>query len=158
MGAAAAPSSDRPWWARLLLATAWTGSIAALLWSLTRVGHGRLSTPPLFDGDRLSAWLADRDAVTVGFALLRLVALGLGWYLLVVTGLGLLARASRLPGLVRLADLATVPAVRRALGGMAGLGLSASAVTRSTGALIGPAQAPAGPRRPWAGGCRSPRC
>jgi hypothetical protein len=109
---------------------------------LHHLGAGSLSTPPLLDRSALQRWLDQRDAVTVAFALVRLVALVLGWYLLVVTSLGLAARATRIPGLVRLVDLATVPAVRRALGAIAGVGLSASTATLMAGSVL-PERAPA---------------
>jgi len=126
-----------PWWQRVLLTVLWTGSVAAIIFVLHRLGSGSLSTPPFTDSTRLQAWTDERDAVTVAFALLRLVALALAWYLLVVTVLGLLARATRIPGLVALTDLGTVPAVRRVLGGIAGIGLTASAATL----LVGPSLA-----------------
>ncbi len=126
-----------PWWQRVLLSVLWTGSVVAIIFVLHRLGTGSLSTPPFTDSTRLQAWMDERDAVTMAFALLRLVALALAWYLLAVTVLGLLARASRIPGLVALTDLGTVPAVRKVLGGIAGIGLTASAATL----LVGPSLA-----------------
>jgi hypothetical protein len=135
--AAAGPSA----WQRALGAVAWLGLLVGMVVALHRMGSGSLSTPPLLDRAALQRWLDGRDAVTVAFAVVRLVALVLGWYLLVVTTVGLAARATRIPALVRLTDLATVPAVRRALGAVAGVGLSASAATLMAGSLL-PDQAP----------------
>lgn len=107
----------------------WLIGLGAVLWAMHRLGHGALSTPPLTDRSALQRWTTDRDPVTIGFALLRLVALATAWYLVAVTVLGALARASRLPRLVALSDLATLPPVRRLLGGVFGLGLTAAAGT-----------------------------
>lgn len=130
-----------PAWQRALGAVAWLALLVAMVVALHRLGSGSLSTPPLLDRAALQRWLDGRDAVTVAFALVRLVALVLGWYLLVVTTVGLAARATRIPALVRLTDLATIPAVRRVLGAVAGVGLSASAATLMAGSVL-PDQVP----------------
>ncbi len=121
---------------------AWIATLVAIIWGLGRLGSGQLSTPPLLDRSALQEWLDRRDAVTVAFALLRLVGLALAWYLLVVTTLGLAARLSHVPALVRLADLATIPAVRKVLGAVAGVGLTASAASLMAASML-PDQAPA---------------
>ena len=123
------PEDDIPAWRRFLVGAAWIVALVATIFVLGRLGAGQLSTPPLLDRSELQLWLDDRDAVVAAFALIRLIGLGLAWYLLVVTVLGLAARLSRIPGLVRLADLATLPAVRKILGGVAGVGLTASAAS-----------------------------
>lgn len=127
---------------RLLAGGAWILALVAIIWLLARLGSGSLSTPPLLDRSALQLWLDDRDAVTVAFAVVRLIGLVLAWYLLVVTVVGLAARLSRIPALVRLSDLATVPAVRRVLGAIAGVGLTASAASLMAASLL-PDQAPA---------------
>lgn len=116
------------WW-RLLVALGWIAVLIATILVLGRLGAGQLSTPPLLDRAELRAWLDQRDAITVAFAFVRLVGLVLAWYLLAVTVVGLLARVTRIPALVRLSDLATIPAVRRFLGTVAGVGLTASAAS-----------------------------
>ncbi len=118
-----------PVWRRLLVGAAWIVGLVATILVLGRLGSGQLSTPPLLDRSELQLWLDDRDAVVAGFALIRLIALALAWYLLVTTVLGLAARLSRIPALVRLADVATLPAVRKVLGAVAGVGLTASAAS-----------------------------
>ncbi|MGI8939110.1 MAG: hypothetical protein ACR2JF_13040 [Iamia sp.] len=127
---------------RALAGVAWIATLVAIIWGLGRLGSGQLSTPPLLDRSALQEWLDGRDAVTVAFALLRLVGLALAWYLLIVTTLGLAARLSRIPALVRLADLATIPAVRKVLGAIAGVGLTASAASLMAASML-PDQAPA---------------
>lgn len=128
---------------RLLSAAAGIGGLVAVILLLGRLGSGPLATPPLLDRAELRRWLDERDAVVVAFAAVRLVALGLAWYLLVVTVLGLAARLSRVPALVRLADLATVPAVRRLLGAVAGVGITASAGALAAAQLL-PDRVPGG--------------
>lgn len=126
-----------PWWRRALLSLGWVGALAAIVYVLHALGEGQLSTPPFTDFDALRKWMDARDAVEVAFAFLRVVALVLAWYLLIVTVLGLLARLSRVPSLVALTDLGTIPAVRKLLGAVAGIGLTASAATL----LVGPSLA-----------------
>lgn len=141
--AAPAVADDTPAWRRFLVGAAWIVALVATILVLNRLGSGQLSTPPLLDRSELQLWLDDRDAVVAAFALIRLVGLALAWYLLVVTVLGLAARLSRIPGLVRLADLATLPAVRKILGTVAGVGLTASAASLMAANLF-PDDAPTG--------------
>jgi hypothetical protein len=126
---------------RALAGAAWLAALVAALVLLHSLGSGQLSTPPLLDRSALQDWLDERDAVVAAFALVRLLGLALAWYLLAVTVLGLAARLSRIPGLVRLADLATVPAVRRVLGTIAGVGLTASAASLMAAEML-PHEAP----------------
>jgi hypothetical protein len=126
---------------RFLVGALWIVALIATILVLNRLGSGQLSTPPLLDRSELQLWLDDRDAVVAAFAVIRLVGLALAWYLLVVTVLGLAARLSHIPALVRLADLATLPAVRKILGAVAGVGLTASAASLMAANLF-PDQAP----------------
>lgn len=120
---------ELPAWRRLLVGATWIVALVATILVLNRLGSGQLSTPPLLDRSELQLWLDDRDAVVAAFAVIRLIGLALAWYLLVTTVVGLAARLSRIPALVRLADLATLPAVRKILGAVAGVGLTASAAS-----------------------------
>lgn len=132
---------------RLLVGSLWIAGLVATILVLNRLGSGQLSTPPLLDRAALQLWLDDRDAVVAAFAIVRLIGLALAWYLLVVTVLGLAARLSHVPALVRLADLATLPAVRKILGAVAGVGITASAATLAAAQLF-----PDQPARPAATG------
>lgn len=114
---------------RVLVILAWMAALVATIWGLGKLGTGALSPPPLRDGGDLQRWLDGRDAVTTAFALVRLLGLALAWYLVAVTVLAVVARASRIPALVRLADVTTIPAVRRVLTAVAGAGLTASATS-----------------------------
>lgn len=98
---------------------------------LLRVGRGPLSTPPVTHLDQLRLWMDGRTGVDVAFAFLRLGAIAVAGYLVVTTALGLLAKTTRSARLSRLSDLATVPSVRRLVGGVAGVSLSASVATFS---------------------------
>jgi hypothetical protein len=90
----------------------WIGSMAAialaLMW-LHLLGAGDL------DGALLAA-----------FALLRLVALAFGWYLLLITALGGTAHLLRLRWLSSIVERLTPPFARGMLGGMALLGVMAA--------------------------------
>lgn len=68
------------------------------------------------------------DGVTTAFAGVRIVALALAWYLLLVTLLALVARSLRVARAVRWADAITVPVVRHLVNRAAGLALAASLV------------------------------
>lgn len=68
------------------------------------------------------------DGVNTAFGGLRLVALALASYLLLVTLLGVFARALRVACAVRWADAVTVPLVRHLVNRAAGLALAASLV------------------------------
>lgn len=59
--------------------------------------------------------LGEQEPVMSAFAVLRLMALGIAWYLVVVTVLGLVARATRIPALVRSTNALAVAPVRRLL-------------------------------------------
>jgi nucleoid-associated protein YgaU len=66
------------------------------------------------------------DGVSVAFAAMRVGALVIGWYLLVVTAVGLVLRALRLGAAIRVADLVTVPLVRRLVHRAASVAVAAS--------------------------------
>jgi hypothetical protein len=70
------------------------------------------------------AWLTARDPATAAFAVTRVATLGLAWYLLVATAVGTVVRVVREPRMVLLADLVTVPFVRRVLHAALGFGVA----------------------------------
>lgn len=105
---------------------AWLAFVAAMVVALHAVG-GRLAPPPLSSLDGAPAWLEQRQPVDVVFAVLRLVALVLGWYLLVVTVVSVAARLLRLAAVVTVVDVVTVPSVRRLVNAALGLSLVATA-------------------------------
>lgn len=126
------------WCAALLLGT-------ALFHAL---GDGSLAPPPL-DPSGWGPWIAGRDVLVATMALLRLVVLGLCWYLVGVTTIGTVARLLRAARLTRLADALTLPIVRRLLQQTLGVALATTMITATTGPSLAvpatsPAQAPAG--------------
>lgn len=121
------------WCAALLLGT-------ALFHAL---GDGSLAPPPL-DPSSWGRWIQDRDALVATMALLRLVVLGLCWYLVGVTTVGTVARLLRAARLTRLADALTLPVVRRLLQQTLGVVLATTMVTAASGpSLAVPAASPA---------------
>ncbi len=117
---------QRDRWVRTGLGSVWILALGATVFALHALGHGRLSAPPSGSFERLRSWLDGRDTPTAAFALVRLGTLLVASYLLVATLLGLTVRRLRNPRLMRLADLAILPIVRRLLATVAGFSLSAS--------------------------------
>ena len=97
------------------------------------LGSGVLAAPPVSPSG-WSEWAAGREPTVVGIALLRLVTLGLCWYLVGVTTVGLVARLLRAARLIRIADALTVPWVRRLLQQGLGIALATAMVTSAAGA------------------------
>ncbi len=116
-----------------------TGAVAAL-----HAAGGSLAPPPVGGLGDLGGWLEQRQPVEAAFAVLRLVALALAWYLLGATVLATGARMLRLRSLAVI-DAVTVPALRRLVNGAVGLSLAASALpaTASTAGAVGDGPAPA---------------
>ena len=121
---------------------AWVAFLAAGLAALHAMSAS-LAPPPLARPGQVGDWFHQRQPAEVVFALLRLVALVLAWYLLAVTACGLLARALRLATLVRAVDALTVPAVRRMVNGAVGLSLGATALAGPVGTTVVAAEPPA---------------
>ena len=121
------------------------GGAAAVL----QLAGAALPSPPLTAPSRWSDWLSDREPVVVAFSVLRLLALALAWYSLVVTVAGALAR------LLAAADLAagrsvrvtqarldrlTLRPLRRVLAGTMSVGISTASLTPvAAGAVSRPA-------------------
>lgn len=118
-------SARIPRWAGPLLGTAI--ALAAMA-GLHALGAGTLAAPPTTSGQDLLDWVRSTDPTTVGMVALRLLALAVGYHLIATTALGVIGRVMRRPGLVRLAEWATLPPFRSTVRRVAGLGLSASAV------------------------------
>lgn len=117
---------------RALPLLAWLAALAAGIALFHGMGAGPLAAPPLTDPAGWAAWAAEREPLVAGVAILRLLVLGLAWYLVGVTTIGLVARLLRAARLIRVADALTVPAVRRLLQGALGLGLATAVVGAAT--------------------------
>lgn len=111
---------------RTAAVAAWATFLAGCVSALHRLG-GPLAPPPLSDPSGLGRWLDARLPAEAAFAVVRLAALALAWYLLAATVAGALARLSGAASAVRLADAVSIPAVRRVVGGAVGLSMLAGA-------------------------------
>jgi hypothetical protein len=118
----------------------WTLGLLAAIAALTLAGRGALAAPSVLDPAAWGPWAVGRDALTIAFAVLRLLTLALAWYLLGATLIGVVARLARWRRLVAVADVLTVPAVRRLLQSALGAGLASAALT-----VGAPGAAPATP-------------
>lgn len=110
---------------RLLL---WVAFLGAALLAVNALGTGALAPPQLTEPSTWTDWAARREPLDAVFAVMRLVVLALGWYLVGCTALGVVARMLRWGRLIALADLLTVPAVRGLLQSALGLGLATAAL------------------------------
>ena len=111
------------------------GGCALVLWW---VRPRQALLPPVHHAGGLAAWLAHRDPVLTVVALARGVGLVLATYLLVTSGLALVAGLTRSRALSRLARAVTVPALRRLLPATLGVGLVlATTAAASPGATAG---------------------
>lgn len=100
--------------------------------SFHALGSGSLAPPPLAPTG-WSSWVGGRDPLVATVAVLRLIVLGLAWYLLVATAVGVAARSLRAARLVRIADALTIPIVRRLLQGAFGLTVATAVATATPG-------------------------
>src|SRR5690349_3087042 len=107
----------RPW----IALPAWIVTLLAGLAILGRPSSPVLAAPPLHDPGRWGDWASSRTPVEAALAIVRLLALGLGWYLLAIGALAVVARISGRARAMRLAGLLTIPALRPLLFGLAGL-------------------------------------
>lgn len=101
------------------------GAVAATVWVLQRAGGGQLAPPPLTDPKQWGRWAAEREPLVAALAVVRLMAVGAVWYLLVATVVGGVLRLFRAGRLVTVADRLTIPALRRLLVATAGVTLAA---------------------------------
>lgn len=113
----------------------WVAVLGAAIVAFTAMGSGQLAGPPM-DPGAWAGWADARDPVVATVALLRLVVLGLAWYLAAVTLVGALARVARLTTMVRFTDALTLPIVRRVLQTSLGVGLATAVVVSSTTAPV----------------------
>ncbi len=100
-------------------------AVAAVAWVLQRAGTGQLAAPPLNEPSQWGKWAAEREPLVAAVAVVRLLAFGAVWYLLVATVVGGVLRLFRVGRLVSLADRLTIPALRRLLVATAGVTLAA---------------------------------
>lgn len=131
MAGSTVADQDRTGLRRLLLLTGWILGLTLGIVLFHQLGSGPLQAPPLASPGQWSSWAAQREPLQAVMALLRLVVLALSWYLVGVTTIGLVAYLSRIAGLIRLAEVLTVPVLRRGLQAVLGLGLATAMVGAS---------------------------
>lgn len=141
-GAAPAASPSLRRWSPLLL---WSACLLAALVLLRWFGAGRLATPPVTDPVAWWSWAAEGDPLTVTMAALRVLAIGLTWYLTGATSISVLARVLRAARLVRLADALSIGPVRVVTQQAVGVGLATGVlVTAVPMTPVGPSPAAVG--------------
>lgn len=122
-------------------------ALMATLVGLHLLDAGALAAPPFLAGTgALRRWLDARDAAAAVFALIRLGAVIVTWYLLVTALAALALRAMGAARAATLAEALSLPAARRLVQAVAGVSLAASAVGVA-GALTAPGAAGAAVRR-----------
>jgi hypothetical protein len=108
------------------------GALAGLgLVVLDALGRGALATPPFESSATFLSYVDERGGLISAFALLRLVTIGVGWYLVAIAVLNITAEAIGSVALLRTVGWFTLPSVRRLLTGAAGLGFSSAVVLGS---------------------------
>lgn len=115
---------------RLAPLVGWLAFLAVALAVVHDLGDGALATPPLHD---LDGWLERTGPPAAAFAVLRLVTLGLGWYLLGSTALALGLRLLRVHGAADGVEARAPRLVRRLVRGAVGLTIATGAMTSAAG-------------------------
>jgi hypothetical protein len=100
----------------------WTAGLVVVVRVLLATGGPRLSVP-LTSLDDLARWADDAPPPDMAIAALRLAALALAGYLLLVTALALVAEVVRLRHLAAAVDRVSPRVVRRLVSGGSGIGL-----------------------------------
>lgn len=112
---------------------AWVGLLLVAVVLLTAWSDPRVATPALGNLSAWGDWAAGNDPVLVAVALLRLVLIGLTWYLLGATAIQVAARLSHNARMARFADALSIPIVRQVVSTGLGVSLAATMVTAATG-------------------------
>ncbi|MGI8758101.1 MAG: LysM peptidoglycan-binding domain-containing protein [Acidimicrobiales bacterium] len=129
---------------RGLSLAAWVVVLLAVAFGTAAAARGPLTPPPLTDPGSWAAWAGGRTPLQAAFAVLGMVVMALAWYLLAVTVLTVAARLWGARRLLSLAELLTLPVVRRSLHAAIGLSLTSSALGSPAPVLIGIASASGG--------------
>jgi nucleoid-associated protein YgaU len=127
---------------RLSLAAS-TLAVMTALGALLLSGQGGLQVPPLTTPGEWYQWFNAREPAEAFVALVRLGALGLGWYLLSATGAGVVARMVGARSLIRVADAVSLPPVRAVVRWIVGAGLTASTALAGSPAVAARPASPA---------------
>ncbi len=108
------------------------------------VSRGPLAPPSLGDPASWAGWAAERSPLEAAFAVLGLVVEVLAWYLLGATVLAAAARRRGAGRLVSVAEVLTLPVLRRAVHAALGLSVAGSSAAGLASATVDPA-----PPRAW---------
>jgi hypothetical protein len=115
-----------------------TLAVTTVLAAVLLNAQGALEWPPTTTA--WHQWLSERGAAETFVAIVRLGALAMCWYVLVATGVGVVARMVSAGPLVRAADAVSLPAVRAIVRWAMGASLTAStALTTSPAVAARPA-------------------
>lgn len=100
---------------------AWIVGLVGLVAGLHAAGGGRLTAPPW--PPSVAAWVGVHGPLVAGFALLRVIALALGWYVLVATVVAAVIRLAPRWAPARLATRVIAPGLRGLVERMIGVSL-----------------------------------
>lgn len=114
---------------QVLILPTWCAVIAAGLASLYHVDDRLVPWPPFRDPHQLMAWASVRSPAELSFAVVRIGAIAVGWYLLGIAALALAAAVSGASPLAWLAERLTLPSLRPLLLGGLGLSIAAAPAT-----------------------------
>lgn len=109
--------------------------VAVALAVLVRLGQGPLAGPRGWTRADLSTWVRSHDAATLGLATVRLGAMALVVQLATASGLAAAGSALRVPGLLRAADLLSLPGTQHLVRRVAGITLSVASLAPAPPAL-----------------------
>ncbi|MGQ0617836.1 MAG: LysM peptidoglycan-binding domain-containing protein [Acidimicrobiia bacterium] len=123
---------------------------AVLLVGLQAAGRGLLAPPDAWSVDGIRAWTSQRGGAAAAMAGLRLIAIGLGWYVLALTLAGAIASMTRCRPLALLAERAMPASLRRLLVGMAGASTASVTLLTAPGATAAMAYTATAPGTPAA--------
>ncbi len=116
---------------------AWFTCVSAALALLLWLGDGRLAAPDLTAPSTWGAWAEARSAAESAVAILRVLALGMAWYLVGITTVSVLAHALRAARLVRVADALSVGPVRIVVQQALGVSLATGVLLTTVPGIVG---------------------
>ena len=112
---------------RTLRVLLWSGIALVVAVGLTTSTPTSIDAPPIAPRTFL-AWLGTSDPSELAFAMARLAALTVAWYVVAVCALTVATDAVRDSRLRKMVHTVTVPVLRRALSGVAGVSMTAGAL------------------------------
>lgn len=118
----------------------WAIGLAASLWILHHVGTHELSTPP--KPGQWSRWISNIGPAAAIVSILRVMGIVIGWYLVVATIIGALARRASTGRAVDVVNQVTPRFLRSILASAAGLTATAAGLTVAVTPLLAPGTTP----------------